>query len=123
MKKIFLILTFLIAFSPSMRLVAQTEKELLIELIKQQAVTNAKVDKLAEQQAELTKQVAKLTEQVIEIAKQQAVTNAEIKDLDIHLEINTTFIAGMLTSLIVFMGVVIWDRKTTNKPFEEKIKK
>ena len=123
MKKIFLILTFLIAFSPSMCLMAQTEKELLIELIKQQAVTNAKVDKLAEQQAELTKQVAKLTEQVIEIAKQQAVTNAEIKGLDRRLETNTTFVIAILTGLIALMGVILWDRKTVTKPFEEKTEK
>ena len=115
MKKI--ALTFLLFVAVNLSLVAQDKIDKLAD----------KVDKLADKVDKLTDKVDKLTEQVAEIAKQQAVTNAEIKNLDKRFDVQTSYIitifAGIFAIVAAIMALVMWDRRTSAKPYEEKTEK
>ncbi len=118
MKKILLLLILIFMFVlPSIPLSAQTDKDMFLEIIKQQTITNAKVDKLSEQVADISKQQAKLSEQ-------QAVTNAEVKALeksiDKRFEIFFFIMIAVLTGVFGLMALIVWDRRAVAKPFESK---
>ena len=105
MKKLFLIaILFVISLlgSPT-KSFAQTDRELLLELIKQQT--------------ELSKQVA-------EISKQQAVTNSKVesleKSMDKRFEAQINYLLGMLGFIAVLIGSLVWDRRAANTPLETK---
>ena len=115
MRKIFLIFALFISFSLS----AQTDREILLKL-------SDKIDKIAEQQAELS--------------KQQAVTNAELKalekgidkrfegvdkrfdDANKRVDILLYVMIAILTGTFGLIGFVIWDRQTSIKPIVEDAK-
>lgn len=107
MKKILIILLFLMPLG----LFAQTDRELLLELVKQGAETN--------------KQIAETNKQVAELAKQGAVNTAEIKGLDKRLDILLYAIVGIGSTLFVsimsLVGAIFWDRRAMLKPFETKV--
>ena len=106
MKKLFLIA--ILSFST--QLFAQTDRELLMEVLKQQT--------------ELSKQVA-------ELSKQQAVTATKVDNLEKSVDKRMDILFGIIvtTSSILFagifglIGVIFWDRKTTAQPFEAKTDK
>ncbi len=110
MKKILLIILLNICFCAV--LPAQDKIDRLIE---QQAITNAKLDKL--------------TEQVIELTKQQAVTVAKVDSLEKSVEkrfdmqgnfmVSIMSVMGaVLVAVLGFIGFVLWDRSTALKPIE-----
>ena len=119
MKKLFLIAILFVmsVLGSTTKSFAQTDRELLMELLKQQT--------------ELSKQVA-------ELSKQQAVTATKVDNLEksvdkrfdsVDKRIDMLFSIIITTSGILFagifglIGVIFWDRKTTAQPFEAKTDK
>ncbi len=89
---------------PILNVLAQTERELLLEVIKQQAVTNVKVDKLAEQQIELSKQ------QAVMIGKSEVFEKAIDKrfdDANKRMEMIFNTMLAMLAGIFGLIGFVI----------------
>ena len=91
MRKLLIILYLLVPFS----IYAQTDREMLVEIVKQQAETN---------------------KQITELTKQQAITATKLdsfeKSTEKHLETQSSF-------MIVIMGLVgglkcLWSAKPTN---------
>ena len=117
MKKSLLILLIVFPLSLS----AQTDRELLLELVKQHAETN--------------KQIAETNKQIAEVYKQQAITSTKVdgfekavsirfddanKRIDI-LVYTALGIGGVLfAGIFGLIGVIFWDRRATAKPFETK---
>lgn len=124
MKKLFLITLFFLSLLPN--LVAQTERELLLEVIKQQAVTNVKVDKLADQQIELSKQLIELSkQQAVMIGKSEVFEKAIDKrfdDANKRMEMIFNTMLAMLAGIFGLIGFVIWDRQVSIKPILDKNK-
>lgn len=108
MKKILIMLCLVISFGAY----AQTDRELLLEVVKQQA-------KLAEQQIETNKLVT-------ELAKQQAITATKVDSLEKSVEkrfdiLFYVIVGGISTLFLAIFGLValiMWDRRATLKPFE-----
>ncbi len=105
MKNILLIVFFLIPFG----IYAQTDREILLELVKQQAETN---------------------KQITELAKQQAITATKVDSIDKRLDgmdkridMQSNLTLGMMAFLAVLIGVLIWDRRAANAPLEKKTEK
>ena len=108
---------FVLSSSP---LVAQTDREILLEVAKQQAITNAKVEKLSEQMVEITKQQA-------ETNKQVAVTNVEVKSLEKaidrrfedagkRVDVLLYVMIAILSGMFGLMALIVWDRRAVAKP-------
>ena len=100
------------------QVVPTTDREILLdiakqqlELSKQQAITNAKLDKLSEVVAEL--------------AKQQAITATKVdsleKSVDKRFDTQTSYMLGLIGLIAVLIGTIFWDRRTALKPFEIKV--
>ena len=105
MKNILLIVFFLIPFG----IFAQTDREILLELVKQQAETN---------------------KQITELTKQQAITATKVDSIDKRLDgidkridMQSNLTLGMMAFLAVLIGVLIWDRRAANAPLEKKTEK
>ncbi len=107
MKNILIILLLLIPFGLS----AQTDREILIEIAKQQVETN---------------------KQVAELAKQQAITATKLesfeKSTEKRLDTQNTFmivimslVGVLIAAILSFIGFVLWDRRAALKPFEIKM--
>ncbi len=114
MKNILIILLLLMPFELS----AQTDREILIEIAKQQVETN--------------KQVAELAKQQVELAKQQAITATKLdsfeKSTEKRLDTQNTFmivimslVGVLIAAILSFIGFILWDRRAALKPFEIKV--
>ncbi len=110
MKKLLVILFLVIPFGLS----AQTDRELLLELAKQQA-------KQGEQIAELVKQMAENNKQMTELAKQQAIISTKVDGLEKRFDTQNNLIGGMIAFVAVLVGVLIWDRRAANAPLVSAI--
>ena len=115
MKKLFLIAILFVmsVLGSTTKSFAQTDREILLELSKQQI--------------ELSKQVAELSKQVTEVVKQQAVTNMKVEGADKRMDILFGIIIAsssiLFAGIFGLIGVIFWDRKTTAQPFEAKTDK
>ena len=118
MKKVFVIVFSIMSFCSYAQVVPTTDREILLdiakqqlELSKQQAITNAKLDKLSEVVAEL--------------AKQQAITATKVdsleKSVDKRFDTQTSYMLGLIGLIAVLIGTIFWDRRTALKPFEIKV--
>ena len=114
MKNILIILLLVMPFGLS----AQTDREILIEIAKQQVETN--------------KQVAEISKQQMEFAKQQAITATKLesfeKSTEKRLDTQSTFmifimglIGVLIAAILGFIGFISWDRRAALKPFEVKV--
>ncbi len=118
MRKILLLLALIFVFVlPSVPLLAQVEKELLLEVLKQQTITNAKVDKLSEQVAEVSKQTA-LTN--IEVKSLEKAIDKRFEDAGKRVDILLYIMIAILTGIFGLMALIVWDRRAVAKPFEDK---
>ena len=120
MKKILMILFLIIPFCVN----AQTDRDILLEIVKQQA-------KVAEQQTETNKLVTELAKQQAKLSEQIIATNLEVRGISTEVKaIDKRF--DMLLSVMIGIGgtlfagifgivmMVFWDRRTALKPFEAK---
>ena len=104
MKKILLILLILLPFG----VYAQTDREILLELVKQQTETN---------------------KQITELAKQQAITATKVDGMDKRfdsvdkrIDMQSNLMMGMMAFVAALVGAIIWDRRAANSPLETKTK-
>ena len=111
MKKIILHLALTFMFLlPYNTLVAQTDRDILLEIVKQQ-------NKLSDQQTKLSEQQAKLSEQqAVSTARFEAKFDGVQKQLDF---LYYTMIA-IMTGIFGLFALIVWDRRTVAKPFETK---
>ena len=103
-----LLLFFLLLLLPILSVFAQTDRELLLEVVKQQAVTNSKVDKLAEQLIELSKQQAVMAgkSEVFEKA-----IDKRFEDADKRVAMIFYTMLAVLAGIFELIGFIIWDRQ------------
>ena len=124
MKNILFILFFIAFAGVKSNLFAQTEKELLIRLMDKQDRLSDKQDKMLEQMAAMDK---RLSEQMAAMDKRLseriAVVETKTDGLQKQFDIISTFLAGMLGIIGVFVGVIMWDRRTALKPLDAKFDK
>ena len=99
---------------------AQTDRELLLELVKQQA-------KLTEQVANTNAKVDKLIDKMDKLSEQQIATTLEIKGISTEMKgvqenIKTlyTLILGTLAGVFGMVAMVFWDRRASISPIEAK---
>lgn len=111
MKKIVLILLMFISFGAY----AQTDREILLDISKQQL-------EFSKQLAETNKQLAKQGEQIAELAKQQAVATTKVEGLEKsvkeRLDMQSNFMLGLMGLVAALIGAIFWDRKTALRPLE-----
>ena len=117
MKKLLVILFLVIPFGLS----AQTDRELLLELVKQQTELAKQQAKQGEQIAELVKQMAENNKQMTELAKQQAIISTKVDGLEKRFDTQNNLIGGMIAFVAVLVGVLIWDRRAANAPLVSAI--
>ncbi len=89
MKKILILLLLLIPFG----IYAQTDRELLVEVVKQQAENN--------------KQQVKQGEQIIELIKQQAITATKVDGLEKSVKERLDMQTSVMVGLMGFIGILI----------------
>ncbi len=116
MKKIFIILLLILPIG----VYAQTDRELLLEVVKQQT-------KLTEQVANTNAKVDKLIEKMDKLSEQQIATTLEIKGISTEMKgmqenIKTLFmlILGTLAGVFGMVAMVFWDRRASMSPIEVK---
>ena len=117
MKKIFIILLVTALFGASQRLYSQiiplTDREILLQLVKQQSTTDAKIDKLSEK-------MDKLTEQQIATTLEIKVITTEMKGMQENIKMLYTLILATLAGVFGMVAMVFWDRRASISPIEEK---
>ena len=114
-----LLLFFLLLLLPILSVFAQTDRELLLEVVKQQAVTNSKVDKLAEQLIELSKQQAVMAgkSEVFEKA-----IDKRFEDADKRVAMIFYTMLAVLAGIFALIGFIIWDRQVSVRPILDENK-
>ncbi len=109
-----LLLTVIFFLFLSSNLVAQTEKELLLEVVKQQAVTNAKVEAL---QKQIDVRFDATDKRIADISTSVITLNGSITAI---WQAMIGIVIGILTLVLGIFGLVLWDRRIIFKPFEAK---
>ncbi len=106
-----LVLTFLLPFK---QMVAQTDREIILEMRQEM---RQQYTKLSEQAGEIKKEIA-------EIRKDVAISNAKVEGVQNSLSFSNSLILGIFAALVAFLvamiGILNWDRRTALKPFEAK---
>ena len=100
---------------------AQTDRDLLMEVVKQQNKLSEQVAEISKQQAVMVTQIAVMGTEIKALDKNMA---TEIKALDKNIEkrfdLLNIIVAGIFGLFGVLIGVIVWDRRTAIKPFETK---
>ena len=116
MKKIILYLTFMFLLLHN-TLVAQTDRDILLEIVRQQT-------KLSDQQTKLSEQQAKLSEQqAVSTAKFDAKFDGVQKQFEgVQKQLDVLFytMIAIMTGIFGLFALIVWDRRTVAKPFETK---
>ncbi len=118
MKKFIFIVLILFAISPlSAQVVPTTDREILLDLAKQQG-------EMQKQMVEIQKQIVEIQKQQAETNKQQAVANArfETKFESIEKRMDISFYLGgcILAGIFGLVVLIFWDRRTAIRPIEDK---
>ncbi len=118
MKNILIIVFLLIPFGSY----AQTDRELLLELVKQQAETNKQITELVKQQAITATKVDGIDKRFDSMEKR---TDTLEKSIDKRFEMQSNMMIGIISllgalivSILGFIGYILWDRKEALKPVE-----
>ena len=90
-----------------------TDREILMEISRQQA-------RQGEQIAELVKQMAENNKQITELTKQTAINSTDIKAIDKRFDILFYLMLGMLAGIFGLIGTIFWDRRAANAQLEAK---
>ena len=109
---------------------------MLIMLVSSNLLAQDKIDRLIEQQAVTNAKLDKLTEQVIELAKQQAITATKVDAMDKRFDgVDKRFddanrrmdmlfymMLGIMGGVFGLIGFVVWDRQASIKPILDENK-
>jgi predicted nucleic acid-binding Zn-ribbon protein len=106
MKKIILILFLFIPLGSF----AQTDRELLLKLVEQQAIHNTKMEGMQKQMEGMQKQIEGLQKQM----------DVRFESIDKRFESQTNYIIAIIGLFGVLIAVIVWDRRTVTRPFESK---
>ena len=110
MKKIFFILILFIIIPLCAS--AQTEREILLEIVKQQATNNAKIDAMQKQMDVRFDAVDKRFEAV----------DKRFDDANKRVDILLYVMMGILGGLFGVIGFIVWDRQISMKPLLQENK-
>ena len=94
---------------------AQTDRELLLELVKQQTETNKQVAIIATRLEGLEKSVDKRFDAV---DKRFEDVNKRFDDANKRFDMQFYLMLGMLAGIFGLIGAIFWDRRSTLKPIE-----
>ncbi len=116
MKNILIIVLMLI----SLGAYAQTDRELLLELVRQQTETNKQI-------AETNKQVAVIATKVDGLDKRidslEKAVDKRFDDVNKRFDILFYIMLALLAGIFGLVGFVFWDRRTLIRPIEDETKK
>ena len=110
MKKLFFILILFIIIP--LCTYAQTEREILLEIVKQQATNNAKIDAMQKQMDVRFDAVDKRFEAV----------DKRFDDANKRVDILLYVMMGILGGLFGVIGFIVWDRQISMKPLLQENK-
>ena len=113
MKKLLTMLLFVAYFGAY----AQTDREILLDISKQVAVNNAKIEAL---EKSMDKRFEAADKRLDGMDKR---LDGMDKRLEFMQQLLLIIIPLVLTSVIGIVGFVLWDRRTAIKPIEEETKK
>ncbi len=109
------------------RTYAQTDRELLLELVKQQVETNKQITELAKQQAITAAKVDGMDKRLEGMDKRLDGMDKRLDGMDKRLDfmqnLMLIIIPLIIASIGTLIGFILWDRKTTMKPIEDEMKK
>ncbi len=116
MKNILIIVLMFISFGAY----AQTDRELLLELVRQQTETNKQI-------AETNKQVAVIATKVDGLDKRidslEKAVDKRFDDINKRFDILFYIMLTLLAGIFGLVGFVFWDRRTLIRPIEDETKK
>jgi hypothetical protein len=95
----------------------QTDRDLLLEIIKQQATNNAKIDAL---QKQMDVRFEGINQRFEGVNQRFDGLNQRFEAIDKRFDTTNMFIVGIMGLLGVLIGVIFWDRRTVIKPIETK---
>ena len=97
---------------------APTDREILLEIVKQQTKLAEKVERLSEQQAVTATKVDGLEKSM----------DKRFDDVGKRFDIISNFMIGiialigvLIAAMFSFIGFILWDRKTANVPIKTKV--
>ena len=114
MKKLFFILILFIIIPLCAS--AQTEREILLEIVKQQATNNAKIDAMQKQMDTRFDAMDKRFEAM------QKQMDVRFDALDKRIDILLYVMMGILGGLFGVIGFIVWDRQISMKPLLQENK-
>ncbi len=103
-----------------LRAYGQSDRELLLELVKQQAENNKQMSELAKQQAVTSTKIEGVDKRLDSMDKR---LDGMDKRLDFMQMLLLIIIPLVLTSVVGIIGFVLWDRSTAIRPVEAETKK
>lgn len=123
----FIILCLFCCAGVPVRTYAQTDRELLLELVKQQVETNKQITELAKQQAITAAKVDGMDKRLEGMDKRLDGMDKRLDGMDKRLDfmqnLMLIIIPLIIASIGTLIGFILWDRKTTMKPIEDEMKK
>ncbi len=114
MKKIFFILILFIIIP--LCTYAQTEREILLEIVKQQATNNAKIDAMQKQMDVRFDAMQKQTDTRFDAVDKR------FDDGNKRIDILLYVMMGILGGLFGVIGFIVWDRQISMKPLLQENK-
>ena len=121
MKKLFILMLLFCLFS--MQIFAQTEREILIEIAKQQAVTNSEIKNLDKRIDILEKTIDKRFEMMEKATdKRFEAVDKRFEDANKRFDILLYVMLTILAGIFGLIGFVVWDRQVSIKPILEENK-
>jgi hypothetical protein len=116
MAKIFLIILLFCSFSSF----SQSDRELLLEIIKQQATNNAKIDAMQKQIDIRFDAMQKQMDTRFEgVDKRFDGVDKRFDDVNKRIDILLYVMIAMLTGIFGLIGFVFWDRKLAGEPLKK----
>ena len=121
MKKIFILTLLFCLFS--MQIFAQTEREILMEIAKQQAVMSTDIKNLDKRIDILEKTIDKRFEMMEKATdKRFEAVDKRFEDANKRFDILLYVMLTILAGIFGLIGFVVWDRQVSIKPISEENK-
>ena len=121
MKKIFILTLLFCLFS--MQIFAQTEREILMEIAKQQAVMSADIKVLSTEIKNMDKRIDILEKTIDKrFEMTEKATDKRFEDANKRFDILLYVMLTILAGIFGLIGFVVWDRQVSIKPILEENK-